>query len=96
MLKPLEDRVILKQHKETEKKSESGLILSAVQEKESNEGIIVAVGEGRVLPSGVRVDMDVKVGDKVVFNPYATQKVEYENEEYHIVFSKDILAILED
>jgi chaperonin GroES len=95
MLKPLEDRVILKQHKETEKKSESGLILSAVQEKESNEGIIVAVGEGRVLPSGVRVDMDVKVGDKVVFNPYATQKVDHDGEEYHILYTKDILAILE-
>jgi chaperonin GroES len=95
MLKPLEDRIILKQHKEDEKKSDSGLILSAVQEKESNEGIIVAVGEGRVLPSGIRVEMDVKVGDKVVFNPYATQKVEHDGEEYHIVFSKDILAILE-
>jgi chaperonin GroES len=94
MLKPLEDRVILKQHKEDEKKSESGLILSAVQEKESNEGIIVAVGEGRVLPSGVRAEMDVKVGDKVVFNPYATQKVDHDGEEYHILYTKDILAIL--
>jgi chaperonin GroES len=66
-----------------------------MNEPESNEGFIVAVGEGRVLPSGVRAQMDVAVGDKVIFNPYATQKVEHDGKEYHILFTKDILAILE-
>jgi chaperonin GroES len=96
MLKPLEDRVILKQEKEEEKKSASGLVLSAMAEPESNIAIVVAVGEGRVLPSGERVDMDVAVGDKVAFNPYAVQKLEHDGEDYMIIFTKDILAIIEN
>ena len=95
MLKPLEDRVIIKQKKEKEKTTSSGLVLTTMNDPESNQGEVVAVGEGRILNSGVRVEMDVKVGDKVVFNPYATQKMEHEGEEYHILFTKDILAILE-
>jgi chaperonin GroES len=95
MLKPLEDRVIVQQKKEAEKTTASGLVLSTMNEPESNQGTVVAVGEGRVLPSGVRVEMDVAVGDKIIFNPYATQKVEHDGEEYHILFTKDILAILE-
>ena len=96
MLKPLEDRVILKQEKEEEKRSDSGLILSAIAEPESNIGIVVAVGEGRVLPNGERVAMDVAVGDKIVFNPYAVQKIEHNGEDYMIIFTKDILAIIEN
>ena len=96
MLKPLEDRVIILQEKEEEKKSATGLILSAVQEAANNIGIVVAVGEGRILPNGERAEMDVKVGDKVAFNPYATQKVEHNGEDYDIIFTKDLIAIIED
>lgn len=96
MLKPLEDRVIILQEKEEEKKSASGLVLSAIQEAANNIGVIVAVGLGRVLPSGERAEMDVKVGDKVAFNPYATQKVEHEGKDYDIIFTKDLIAVIED
>lgn len=96
MIKPLEDRVIIKQEKEAEKTSASGLVLSAVAEPESNIGIVVAVGEGRVLPSGERVPMDVAINDKVAFNPYAVQKLDYNGQEYMVVFTKDILAIIEE
>lgn len=96
MIKPLEDRVIIRQEQETEKVSSSGLVLSAVAQAESNIGFVVAVGEGRVLPNGERVPMDIAVNDKIVFNPYAVQKLEYDGQEYMVVFTKDILAIIED
>lgn len=96
MLKPLEDRVIILQEKEEEKVSASGLVLSAIQEAANNIGIVVAVGLGRILQNGERAEMDVKVGDKVAFNPYATQKVEHDSKEYDIIFTKDLIAIIED
>lgn len=96
MLKPLEDRVIILQEKEAEKVSASGLVLSAIETTANNIGRVVAVGEGRMLPNGVRAEMDVKVGDKVAFNPYATQKIEHNGEEYDIIFTKDLIAIIED
>jgi chaperonin GroES len=96
MLKPLEDRVIILQEKEEEKKSDSGLILTAMETTANNIGRIVAVGQGRVLPNGERAEMDVKVGDLVAFNPYATQKIEEGGNEYDVVFTKDLIAIIEE
>lgn len=95
-IKPLEDRVILHETKEREKTTASGLVLSTVNEPANNVATVVAVGDGRVLPSGERVAMDVKVGDKVAYNPYAGQKLEHDGEEYTVIFTKDILAIIED
>jgi chaperonin GroES len=94
-MKPLEDRVILKPIKVEEEKRNSGLVLIAFAEEKNNEAIVVEVGEGRVLPNGNRVPMDVAIGDKVLFNPLATQSFEYEGENYLVIFTKDILAILE-
>lgn len=95
MLKALEDRVIIKTKKETETVSSSGLIIQAQQEIEKI-ATVVAVGPGRVLPNGKQLEPDVTVGDKIMFNPMATMKLEYEGEEYLSIFSRDILAIIEE
>ena len=94
MIRPLEDRVVLKKEKQVEEKTLSGLIIPGSKD-DSNEALVVAVGEGRVLPNGNRVPMDVKVGDKVIFNIFAVQKVDYQNEEYIVIFTKDILAVID-
>jgi len=94
MIRPLEDRVVLKKEKQVEEKTLSGLIIPGSKD-DSNEAEVIAVGEGRVLPNGNRVPMDVKVGDKVIFNIFAVQKVDYKNEEYLVVFTKDILAVID-
>ena len=94
MLKPLEDRIILKVDKKEETKSASGLIIQSQQEIEK-VGTVIAVGPGRFLPSGVQLEPDVSVGDTVMFNPMATMKLEYDGEEYLSVFSRDILAVLD-
>lgn len=94
MLKALEDRIIIKVDKKDETVSASGLIIQAQQEIEK-VGVVVAVGPGRVLPSGVQLEPDVSVGDKIVFNPMATMKLDYEGVEYLSVFSRDVIAIIE-
>jgi chaperonin GroES len=94
MLKALEDRIIIKVDKKDETVSASGLIIQAQQEIEKI-GIVVAVGPGRVLPNGVRLDPDVTVGDKIVFNPMATMKLDYDGQEYLSIFSRDLVAIIE-
>jgi chaperonin GroES len=93
MLKALEDRIIIQVEKKEETVSASGLIIQAQQEIEK-VGTVVAVGPGRVLPNGNRLEPDVEVGDKIAFNPMATMKLEYEGQEYLSVFSRDVLAII--
>ena len=93
-MKPLEDRVIIKPIKVVEEKTATGLILASPQNDKENQGIIVEVGPGRVLPSGIRVEMDVAIGDIVVFSPMAVQSFERDGEEYHVSFTRDILAIV--
>jgi chaperonin GroES len=94
-MKPLEDRVIIKPTKAVEEKTATGLILAGSHNEKENQGTIIEVGPGRVLPSGVRVEMDVAVGDVVIFNPMAVQSFERDGEEFHVIFTRDILAILE-
>jgi chaperonin GroES len=85
----------LQVEKEKEEVSSTGLIIQAARET-PNTAIVVAVGEGRLLPSGIRVDPDVKVGDKVAFNIHAVQAMTVDNEDYLVTFSKDIIAIIEE
>lgn len=93
MLKPLEDKVLLKPVKE-ETVTSSGLVLAGGSEK-PQEAIVVAVGPGIVLQNGEKVVPDVKVGDKVVFSKYGGTEVEHEGVEYLLVAYRDIFAVLE-
>lgn len=94
MLKALEDRIIIKTEGDKEEVSSSGLILKSAKEVK-NTGEVVAVGPGRVLPSGVQLEPDVSVGDTILFNPMATQTIEHDGQEYLTIFSRDVLAVLE-
>jgi chaperonin GroES len=99
MLKAPEDIIIIKKEKKTNEpeKTSSGLLMMANSEDEDskNIGLVVLVGEGRQLRSGVRVPMDVKVGDKVMYNPGGVMRFKHEGEDYMSMFSVSVLAILE-
>jgi chaperonin GroES len=99
MLKAPEDIIIIKKEKKTgePEKSASGLLIIADSNDEDskNIGTVVLVGEGRQLRSGVRVPMEVKPGDKVMYNPGGVMKFKHEGEDYLSMFSVSILAILE-
>lgn len=92
-LKPLADRVVLKQSK-AEEKTKGGIILtSAAQEKPEIYEVIV-VGPGGII-DGEKVVMEVKAGDKVLMSKYTGTQVKVDGEEYTIVRQSDILAIVE-
>jgi chaperonin GroES len=94
MLKPLEDKVIVKVEKEAEKTSASGLVLAGMQEEKPNEAIVVAVGPGIRLNDGDLVVPDLKVGDKVVFSKYQGTEITHDGEDYIILAYRDIFAVL--
>ncbi len=92
-LVPLNNRIVLKEF-EPEEKTKGGIILTTAQQKKPQEAEVVAVGPGR-MEDGKLVPMEVKVGDKVIYSSYAGTKVDLDDEEFIIVTSDDILAIVE-
>ncbi len=91
-LKPLGDRVVLKLV-EQEEKTRGGILLPDTAKEKPQKGDVLAVGTGKVLDSGEKIPLDVKVGDKVIFARYSGTEVKVEGEEYLIVSERDILAI---
>lgn len=94
MLKPLGDRVVLKVQKEEEQSIGEIVIASNAKEKPTT-GEVIAVGNGRILDNGQRVEPEVKVGQSVVFDKYAGSEVKYEGEEYLVIRENDIIAVID-
>lgn len=99
-IKPLADRVVVRRLSEEEAgtKSASGIIVPDTVSKEKPEqGIVIAVGEGKWDEDGEkRIPMDVKVGDRIVFSKYGYDEVKVGGEEYFIVSSSSILAVVSE
>ena len=92
-IKPLEDRIVVKPS-DAEQTTASGLVIPDTAKEKPQEGEVVAVGPGR-FDDGVRVPMDVKVGDRVMYSKYGGTEVKYNNEEYLVLSARDILAVIE-
>jgi len=92
-LKPLGDRVVVKPV-EKEEKTKSGIVLPDTAKEKPQEGIVEAVGTGRILDNGTKIPMELKVGDKVLYAKYAGNEFKVDEIEYLIVSEKDVLAIL--
>jgi chaperonin GroES len=95
MLKPIEDRVVVKPIVEDISTTASGFLINKTDEK-PQEAIVIAVGPGITLPNGAHVDLDVKVGDKVIFAKYSGTEVAHDGENYLVLPYRDILAVLEE
>jgi chaperonin GroES len=93
-LKPLGDRVIVKQA-EAETQTKSGLILADTAKEKPQKGAVIAVGEGKLNDAGERVALDVKTGDTVIYSKYGGTEVKVEGEEYIILRADDIYAVVE-
>ena len=94
MLKPLGDRVIVTVDKE-EEKTVGGIVLANNAKEKPQTAEVVAVGAGLVTDDGKTVPMNVKKGDKVLFDKYAGSTVKDEDNEYLILHEKDIMAIVD-
>ena len=93
-LRPLGDRVVLKPV-EKEERTKSGIVLPDTAKEKPQEGLVEAVGTGRVLDNGSKLPVDLKVGDRVLYAKYAGNEFKIEDVEYLIVSEKDVLAVLD-
>lgn len=92
-LKPLGDRLVV-EPKEREETTASGIILPETAKEKPQEGEVVAVGPGRRDDDGKRVEMDVAVGDKVLYAKYAGTEIKVEGKKLLILKETDVLAIV--
>lgn len=93
-LRPLGDKVVLQQ-KKAEETTKSGILLTTATQEKPQEAIVVAVGPGGMV-DGKEIEMQVKVGDEVIYTQYAGTRVKFEDEEYIIVKQQDIIALVEE
>ncbi len=94
VLKPLEDRIVVSPL-EAEQVTASGLVIPDTAKEKPQEGKVIAVGPGRVDDKGVRVPVDVQVGDVVLYSKYGGTEVKYSGEEYLVLSARDVLAVIE-
>ena len=94
-LRPMGDRVVVKPAAR-EETTKSGIVLPDTSKEKPQRGEVIAVGPGRVTDDGKRVDMELKVGDTVLFAKYAGTEFKMDDDELLILSEKDILAILND
>ena len=94
-LKPLGDRVIIKQD-EAEKMTKSGLYLSRDAQEKPQRGVVIAVGEGKLDNSGNLVKPGVSEGDVVIYSKYGGTEIDVEGEEYIILRADDIYAVFKN
>jgi len=92
-VKPLGDRVVLKPV-EREEVTKSGIVLPETAKEKPQEGIVEAVGSGRVLDNGTKVPMELKVGDRVLYAKYAGNEFKVDDIEYLVISEKDVLGVL--
>ena len=94
-IKPLSDYILIEPMKK-EEKTKMGILLPDTAEKDRPEqGKVIAVGPGRKTSAGKIIELDVKVGDKVLFTKYGPNEIKVEEKEYLIAKQEDILAIIE-
>ena len=94
-VKPLQDRLVIKRLEE-EEKTKGGIIIPDAAKEKPQEGRVIAIGDGKVLESGQRSPVSVKVGDKILFGKYSGTEIKIDGEEHLILREDDVLAVIED
>ena len=92
-IKPLEDRIVIKQV-EAETTTASGLVIPDTAKEKPQEGEVVAVGPGRIDDNGNRIPLDIGVGDKVIYSKYGGTEVKYGGEDLLVLSARDVLAVV--
>ena len=92
-INPIGDKVLL-QVVEAEDKTQGGLFLPDTAKEKSKTGMVIAVGQGRLLENGTLVPLTVKVGHKVVFSKYGITELTFEGKEYLLLPEASILAVI--
>ncbi|MHA2279535.1 MAG: co-chaperone GroES [Promethearchaeota archaeon] len=93
MLKPLGDKVVVERVK-AESKTPGGIVLPDAAKEKPQRGIVRAVGPGKMMDNGKRCEIQVSVGNEVIFTAYAGTEVQLDRTKFMIMNESDILAIL--
>jgi len=93
-LKPMGDRVVVKP-KGREETTKSGIVLPDTATEKPQQGEVLAVGPGRQLDNGKRAELDVKVGDLVLFAKYSGTEFKLDDDDLLILSERDVLAVIE-
>ncbi len=93
-LKPLGDRVVVKAKDDQDARTASGLVIPDTAKEKPVLGEVLAVGPGEINDQGERVPMDVKEGDTVVYAKFGGTEIKFEGQDYLILSSRDLLAII--
>ena len=96
-VRPLGDKVLVRTEKESnQNKTKSGIIIpDTINKERPEEGVVVAIGEGRRLDNGQILPLKVKTGDHIIFSKYGPDEIKINDEEYLIVSESNILAIID-
>lgn len=93
-LKPLGDRIVVERI-EADSKTRGGIVLPDSAKEKPQRGIVKAVGSGKIMDNGSRTEMEVAVGDQVIFTAYAGNEIRINDDEFMVMSESDVLAILE-
>jgi chaperonin GroES len=92
-LRPLNDKIVVRRL-EAEEKTKGGIVLPDSAKEKPKEGVVMALGTGRMLDSGDRAHFQVKEKDRVIFSSYAGTEIKVDGEDYLIMNEDDVLAVL--
>jgi chaperonin GroES len=94
-IRPLQDRIIVKRVNELEK-TKGGLFIPETAKEKPMEGIVIAVGKGKVMENGTIKEVEVKVNDRILFSKYSGTEVKLDGDEHLIMREDDILGVIQE
>jgi len=92
-VRPLHDRLVVRRIEEKET-AKGGIIIPDTAKEKPQEGEVLAVGNGKILDSGIKITLDVKVGDKILFGKYSGTEIKIDGEDVLILREDEVLAVL--
>ena len=93
-LRPLNDKIVVRRL-EAEETTKGGIVLPDAAQEKPKEGVVVAVGTGRLLVNGERADLQLQTEDRVLFTSYAGTEVKVDGEDFLIMNEDDVLAVVD-
>ncbi|HPC02903.1 MAG TPA: co-chaperone GroES [Syntrophales bacterium] len=93
-VRPLNDQIIV-ERVESETKTSGGIIIPDTAKEKPKEGKILAVGKGKINRDGKRIPMELKTGDRVLFERYAGTEIKIDGKEYLMMREDDVVCVLE-
>ena len=93
-IRPLQDRILV-QRLEGEQTTKGGIIIPDTAKEKPSEGLVIAVGKGKVSEDGKNIPLDVKKDDRILFSKYAGTDIKIDGQEYLIMREDDVLGIIE-